>query len=252
MRGGHRCLGSIAGWCSSWGARSCPCFRPTSLRPWPTGRASRRPTRALRPTWPCASIAPCRTAACPTCMPWWSYATAGWCSSATMTGRDERWGEPLGTIAFGPEVKHDLRSVSQEHRRPALRHRPRRGPRAGARPAAGRPFSVPGPRRRPGAPAHDRRPCAVDDARHRVGRIAALHRSAQQRDRDGDGARSLPLRSRSADGRRARQPLGLQRRRDRAARPPDRARAPAASSTTMRAKSCSSRSASPIRSGCRA
>jgi CubicO group peptidase (beta-lactamase class C family) len=28
-------------------------------------------------------------------------------------GPDERWGEPLGTIAFGPEVKHDLRSVSK-------------------------------------------------------------------------------------------------------------------------------------------
>jgi CubicO group peptidase (beta-lactamase class C family) len=28
-------------------------------------------------------------------------------------GPDERWGEPLGTVAFGPEVKHDLRSVSK-------------------------------------------------------------------------------------------------------------------------------------------
>jgi CubicO group peptidase (beta-lactamase class C family) len=28
-------------------------------------------------------------------------------------GPDERWGEPLGTMAFGPEVKHDLRSVSK-------------------------------------------------------------------------------------------------------------------------------------------
>ena len=28
-------------------------------------------------------------------------------------GADERWGEPLGTITFGPEVIHDLRSVSK-------------------------------------------------------------------------------------------------------------------------------------------
>ena len=28
-------------------------------------------------------------------------------------GQDERWGEPLGAVAFGPEVKHDLRSVSK-------------------------------------------------------------------------------------------------------------------------------------------
>jgi CubicO group peptidase (beta-lactamase class C family) len=29
------------------------------------------------------------------------------------SGQDERWGEPLGEVAFGPEVKHDLRSVSK-------------------------------------------------------------------------------------------------------------------------------------------
>jgi CubicO group peptidase (beta-lactamase class C family) len=29
------------------------------------------------------------------------------------TGVDERWGEPLGTVTFGPEVLHDLRSVSK-------------------------------------------------------------------------------------------------------------------------------------------
>jgi CubicO group peptidase (beta-lactamase class C family) len=28
-------------------------------------------------------------------------------------GPDERWGEPLGRVSFGPEVKHDLRSVSK-------------------------------------------------------------------------------------------------------------------------------------------
>ena len=28
-------------------------------------------------------------------------------------GPDERWGDALGTVAFGPEVKHDLRSVSK-------------------------------------------------------------------------------------------------------------------------------------------
>ena len=28
-------------------------------------------------------------------------------------GVDERWGEPLGTVTFGPEVMHDLRSVSK-------------------------------------------------------------------------------------------------------------------------------------------
>jgi CubicO group peptidase (beta-lactamase class C family) len=28
-------------------------------------------------------------------------------------GPDERWGEPLGTVSFGPKVKHDLRSVSK-------------------------------------------------------------------------------------------------------------------------------------------
>jgi CubicO group peptidase (beta-lactamase class C family) len=28
-------------------------------------------------------------------------------------GRDERWGQPLGTVTFGPEVKHDIRSISK-------------------------------------------------------------------------------------------------------------------------------------------
>ena len=28
-------------------------------------------------------------------------------------GEDERWGRPLGKVVFGPEVKHDLRSVSK-------------------------------------------------------------------------------------------------------------------------------------------
>ncbi len=28
-------------------------------------------------------------------------------------GPDERWGQPLGTVSFGPDVKHDLRSVSK-------------------------------------------------------------------------------------------------------------------------------------------
>ena len=28
-------------------------------------------------------------------------------------GRDERWGRPLGTVKFGPDVKHDLRSISK-------------------------------------------------------------------------------------------------------------------------------------------
>ncbi len=28
-------------------------------------------------------------------------------------GVDERWGEPLGNVTFGPEVKHDVRSVSK-------------------------------------------------------------------------------------------------------------------------------------------
>jgi CubicO group peptidase (beta-lactamase class C family) len=30
-----------------------------------------------------------------------------------LTGADERWGSPLGTVAFGPDVRHDLRSVSK-------------------------------------------------------------------------------------------------------------------------------------------
>jgi len=29
------------------------------------------------------------------------------------TGLDERWGQPLGTVAFGPDTPHDLRSVSK-------------------------------------------------------------------------------------------------------------------------------------------
>jgi CubicO group peptidase (beta-lactamase class C family) len=28
-------------------------------------------------------------------------------------GSDERWGEPLGTVTFGPDVMHDVRSVSK-------------------------------------------------------------------------------------------------------------------------------------------
>jgi len=30
-----------------------------------------------------------------------------------FSGPDERWGRPLGTVQFGPEVKHDLRSISK-------------------------------------------------------------------------------------------------------------------------------------------
>ena len=30
-----------------------------------------------------------------------------------FTGPDEHWGQPLGTVAFGPEVRHDLRSVTK-------------------------------------------------------------------------------------------------------------------------------------------
>ena len=29
------------------------------------------------------------------------------------TGPDERWGTPIGTVAYGPDVKHDLRSISK-------------------------------------------------------------------------------------------------------------------------------------------
>src|SRR5262249_27689273 len=29
------------------------------------------------------------------------------------TGVDERWGNPIGTVAYGPDVKHDLRSISK-------------------------------------------------------------------------------------------------------------------------------------------
>ena len=28
-------------------------------------------------------------------------------------GYDQRWGERLGTIKFGPSIKHDLRSISK-------------------------------------------------------------------------------------------------------------------------------------------
>ena len=28
-------------------------------------------------------------------------------------GEDDRWGTPLGTVTFGPDVKHDLRSISK-------------------------------------------------------------------------------------------------------------------------------------------
>ena len=30
-----------------------------------------------------------------------------------FTGEDERWGDSLGRVAYGPEVKHDLRSISK-------------------------------------------------------------------------------------------------------------------------------------------
>jgi CubicO group peptidase (beta-lactamase class C family) len=30
-----------------------------------------------------------------------------------FNGADERWGRPLGTVQYGPEVKHDLRSISK-------------------------------------------------------------------------------------------------------------------------------------------
>ena len=30
-----------------------------------------------------------------------------------FTGPDERWGSPIGQVAFGPEVKHDLRSITK-------------------------------------------------------------------------------------------------------------------------------------------
>jgi CubicO group peptidase (beta-lactamase class C family) len=30
-----------------------------------------------------------------------------------FSGADERWGNPIGTVQYGPEVKHDLRSISK-------------------------------------------------------------------------------------------------------------------------------------------
>src|SRR5262249_8652835 len=29
------------------------------------------------------------------------------------SGTDERWGRPLGVVQYGPEVKHDMRSISK-------------------------------------------------------------------------------------------------------------------------------------------
>lgn len=46
-------------------------------------------------------------------MAWWWPGTASWCSKRYLEGADERRGRSLGTVSFGPEVQHDLRSVSK-------------------------------------------------------------------------------------------------------------------------------------------
>jgi hypothetical protein len=35
-----------------------------------------------------------------------------------FTGEDERWGDTLGSVTYGPESKHDLRSISSRSTQP--------------------------------------------------------------------------------------------------------------------------------------
>ncbi len=46
-------------------------------------------------------------------MPSWWCATASSSMERYFAGEDERWGDKLGRVTYGPEVKHDLRSISK-------------------------------------------------------------------------------------------------------------------------------------------
>ena len=98
-----------------------------------------------------------------------------------FAGEDERWGDKLGRVTYGPEVKHDLRSISKSVDLPAGRHCAERRQISRAR--------LPGVRRlsRLCRPAH-----AGEGAHHLprsldhvvgpgLGREPAVERSAQQR-----------------------------------------------------------------------
>ena len=149
--------------------------------------------------WPTCSA----TGACPACTRCWCRAAAACCSSITAKARPKDWGTPLGKVTFGPTVLHDLRSVTKSLV----------GMLYGIALADGK---VPAPEAR----LYDQFPeypdLASQPGRDRITVAHALsmtmatawdeltypvRRPAQQRERDGGGARSLSLHPVSSDRR---------------------------------------------------
>ena len=52
-------------------------------------------------------------ACCAMCIPCWSWRAGRIVLERYYTGVDESWGRPLGSVTFGPETLHDLRSVTK-------------------------------------------------------------------------------------------------------------------------------------------
>ena len=158
-----------------------------------------------------------------------------------------RRGGKLGRAARQGQVRPDGAARSalgdQEPGRHALWHRA--GRRQGAAAGSEALRSVPGvcrPRKPAGPRPHHHRPRAQHDHGPRMGRAQpSLRRSAQQRERDGGGVRSLSLHPVSPDRRGAGREMDLLRRRNGAARSPDRQGYRARSSRTMRGACCSIR-----------
>ena len=170
--------------------------------------------------WPTCSA----TAACPACDALLVSRGGRLLFEYYGEGEAENWGAPLGKVTFGPTVLHDLRSVTKSLV----------GMLYGIALADGK---VPPPEAR----LYDQFPeypdLASQPGRDRITVAHALsmtmgtewdeltypvRRSAQQREHDGGGARSLSLHPVSSDRRRAGREMDLLRRRHGAARSPDR------------------------------
>ena len=158
-----------------------------------------------------------------------------------FAGEDERWGDKLGRVTYGPEVKHDLRSISKsvtsllvgiargEGKFPALDS------------SVFDAFPDYADLRTPEKARITFRDLLDHVGRPGLGREPAVERSAQQRARDDHGGRSVPLHPLAAGRLPAGHGLRLLRRRHVAARRDAHQVHRSAACATMRATSSSAR-----------